>query len=89
MAEVIIATPPLTSAQAVLEYLHPVPLERIEIGPLYPPQQQEPDGKLGDPSDITHFARTSAKAVAIDSTAYEELLSSKQRLKRQKGMSAP
>lgn len=84
MADNTLATPPLTSVKAVTEYLHPVPLEDIEIGPLYRPQRT-PDGKGDTESDITHFARTRTKAVAIDCGAYEELLKAKRLLKKQRG----
>jgi hypothetical protein len=83
MADATLATPPLTSAQAVMDYLHPAPLEQIEIGPLYV-QGSASDGKSDSSPDITHFARSSARAVAIDSRAYDELLKAKQQLKREK-----
>jgi hypothetical protein len=83
MADATLATPPLTSAQAVLDYFHPEPLERIEIGPLYV-QGSASDGKSDKAADLTHFARTSARAVAIDAGAYDELLRAKQQLKREK-----
>lgn len=83
MADATLATPPLTSAQAVLEYFHPAPLERIEIGPLYI-QGSASDGTSDTTAELTHFARISARAVAIDARAYDELLRAKQQLKREK-----
>lgn len=83
MPDATLATPPLTSAQAVLDYFHPAPLERIDIGPLYV-QGSASDGKSDKVAELTHFARTSAQAVAIDARVYEELLRAKQQLKREK-----
>jgi len=83
MADATLATPPLTSAQAVLEYFRPTPLEQIEIGPLYV-RGSASDGESDKAAELTHFARNAARAVAIDARAYDELLRAKQQLKRER-----